>query len=159
MKTLITYYSYSGHTDKVINIMAEALRKKGEVKIQRLKPKDEIKSFLGQCMAARAGKRAELEGEVTFDASPYDLVIIGSPVWACLPVPSVNTYLDKLSSLNGKKAAIVLTSGSGLGVKGCFKHIRNILEAKGASRIDEVNVPDRKLSDDAFISSSIEKVL
>jgi flavodoxin len=42
MKTLITYYSFSGNTDKVVNIFADVLRKKGEVVLQRLNPADEI---------------------------------------------------------------------------------------------------------------------
>jgi hypothetical protein len=83
------------------------------------------------------------------------MVTIGSPVWATAPVPAVNTYLAKVNGLNGKKVVVLLTSGSGLGVKRCFRSIRIILEGKGASRIDEINVPDRRQSDPAFIESAI----
>lgn len=159
MKTLITYYSFSGNTDKVVNIFADVLRKRGEVVLQRLKPADEIKNFALQCKAAFTGKRAVLEGDMQFDLGQYDLLLIGSPVWAFAPTPSINTYLDKLSGLSGKRAIILLTSGSGTGVGRCFKNIRKALEDKGASRIDEVNIPDRKQKDTEFIASSLEKVL
>jgi len=159
LKTLITYYSFSGNTDKVANIFAGILKKKGEAVLQRLKPADEIEKFALQCKAALMGKRAALEGDIQFDLGQYDLLLIGSPVWAFAPTPSINTYLDKLSGLNGKRAIILLTSGSGAGVGRCFKNIRKALESKGASRVDEVNVPDRKLKDMAFIASSLEKVL
>lgn len=159
MKTLITYYSFSGNTDKVANIFADALRKKGEVVLQRLKPADEIRNFALQCKAAFMGERADLEGDVQFDLGQYDLLLIGSPVWAFAPTPPINTYLDKISGLNGKRAIILLTSGSGTGVGRCFKNIRKALEGKGASRMDEVNIPDRKLKDTEFITSSLEKVL
>ncbi|MFA5224445.1 MAG: flavodoxin, partial [Candidatus Omnitrophota bacterium] len=152
MKTLITYYSYSGITEKVIAIFKEALEKKSELKIQRLKPKKEITSFLGQCMAARFKKRCEIE-EVLFDASSFDNVIIGLPVWAFAPTPAINTYLDKVTGLNNKKVIVLLTSGSGAGVKSCFKYIGDILRAKGVSSISEINIPNARMKDVDFIIS------
>jgi len=159
MRSLITYYSFSGNTDRIANIFAKILQTKGEVDIQRLTPKDEITDFIGQCRAARAHKKAVLEGSVKFDASPYDLILIGSPVWAFAPTPAMNTYLDNLSGLSGKRAVVLLTSGSGLGVGYCFKNIRKVLEAKGAARINEINIPDRKNKDGDFVTSSLQKIL
>ena len=159
MKTLIVYYSYSGNTERVAKIYADAFKAKGEVAVQRLKPKSEIHGFGAQCRAAFTGKAAELEEGASFDVSPYDLIIIGSPVWAFAPVPAMNTYLAKVNGLHGKKTIVLLTSGSGLGVKKCFKHIRAILESKGASQIDEINIPDRKQGDEAFIAASVARYL
>ena len=158
MKTLVTYYSYSGTTEEVIGIFKEVLEKKSELKIQRLKPKKEIDSFFGQCSAARSKKRCEI-GEALFDASGYDTIIIGSPVWAFAPAPAINAYLDKVTGLNNKKLIVLLTSGSGLGVKGCFKYISNILSSKGVSNIREINIPNAKMKDKNFIISSLEKAL
>lgn len=157
MKTLIAYYSYSGHTDRVAKAWAAKLAAKGEAVSQRLRPKQEIESFAAQCRAAFTAQKPELEEGVNYDASPYDLIIIGSPVWAFAPAPAVNTYLAKVNGLHGKKVAVLLTSGSGLGVGKCFRHIRTILESKGASDIDEINIPDRRQSDEAFILSAIRK--
>ncbi len=151
MKSLIVYYSFSGNTDHVAKLFAAELKKKGEADVQRLMPKDEVSDFLGQCRAARAHKRADLGGKVDYDASPYDLIVLGSPVWAFAPVPAMNSFLDDLSGLNGKRVIVLLTSGSGLGVKHCFKSIRRILENKGASTIDDINIPDRLQKDEAHI--------
>ena len=88
MKTLATYYSYSGITEKVIAIVKEVLEKKSELKIQRLRPKEEITSFLAQCMAARFKKRSEIE-EALFDASGFSTLQSG-PEYFCtrlLPGP------------------------------------------------------------------------
>lgn len=158
MKILITYYSYSGITAKVIDIFKEVLEKKSELKIQRLKPKKEITSFLGQCLAARFKKRCEIEEEL-FNASGYDAIIIGLPVWAFAPAPAINTYLDKVTGLNNKKLIVLLTSGSGAGVKACFRYISNILGSKGVSNIIEINIPNTKMNDRSFIISSLEKAL
>jgi FMN-dependent NADH-azoreductase len=156
MKTLVTYYSYSGITEKVIGVFKEVLEKKSELKIQRLKPKEEITSFFAQCTAARSKKRCEIE-EALFDVSGFDTIIIGSPVWAFAPAPAINTYLDKVTGLNNKKLIILLTSGSGMGVKMCFKYINNILSSKGVSNISEINIPNAKMKDQNFIISSLEK--
>jgi len=159
MKTLVTYYSYSGNTDKISKMFGKMLEAKGEVHLQRLKPVTEIKSFVGQCAAARRGEKAMLEEGVKFDVTSYDLVLVGSPVWAFAPAPAINTFLENLTGLKGKRAIVLLTSGSGLGVKACFKHIRKILEAKGASKIDEINIPDRKNQDNDFVASSLQQIL
>ncbi len=158
MKTLVTYYSYSGNTEKVIAIFKEVLEKRSELKIQRLKPKEEITSFFGQCIAARAKKRCEIE-EALFDASGYDTIILGLPVWAFAPVPAMNTYLDKVTGLSDKKLIVLLTSGSGLGVKNCFEYMNDTLRAKGVSNISEINIPNARMKDKDFIISSLEKTL
>ena len=159
MRSLIVYYSFSGNTDRVAKVFASVLKEKGDVELLRLMPKEEIKTFLGQCTAARGGKRAELQNAVNGDVSHYDMVIIGSPVWAFAPTPAVNTYLDKVNGLHGKKVAVLLTSGSGLGVKNCFKHIRRILESKGASTIAEINIPDKMQNDENLIKESLRKAI
>lgn len=159
MKSLITYYSYSGHTDKVAQIFAGVLREKGEVVIQKIRPKKEITSFMGQCRAARMHQRAELDGSVIFDVASFDMIVIGSPVWAFAPVPAMNTYLDKITGLAGKRAVVLLTSGSGLGVNACFKNIARLLKEKNIAQVDEINIPDRKQGDEGFIAQSLKRLL
>jgi flavodoxin len=147
------------NTDKIANIFGRILSVKGAVDIQRLRPQMEITSFVAQCAAARKHEKALLSDNVNFDATPYDMILIGSPVWAFAPAPAVNMFLDKISGLNGKRVVVLLTSGSGLGVKACFNNIRKILEAKGAGRIDEINIPDRNSKDEGFVASSLQKIL
>ena len=159
MKTLVTYYSFSGNTDKVVNLWTGKLKEKGDLTVQRLKPVNEITTFGAQCRAALFRKRADLAGTVEFDASGFDLVVIGCPVWAFAPVPAMNTFLDKVNGLTGKRAIVLLTSGSGAGVGKCFKNIRTVLEAKGITHIDEINIPDRTQGNTDFIVSSLAKHL
>ncbi|MBN1526629.1 MAG: NAD(P)H-dependent oxidoreductase [Candidatus Omnitrophica bacterium] len=159
MRSLITYYSYSGNTEKTANILAGILRQKGDVTIQRLKPKEEIASFLGQCGAAFTGKRSDLQDGIEYDASPYDLILIGCPVWAFAPTPAVNTYLDGISGLNGKKAVIFVTYGSGAGVKRCVERIKTVLKDNGAYDIGELAVQQLKTDDSVFVSSLFKKAL
>jgi len=159
MKSLVTYYSYTGNTERVAKIFGKILEAKGEVHLQKLKPVNEIKTFIAQCVAARKGDKAVLEEGIRFDASSYDMILIGSPVWAFAPTPAANTFIKNLTGLEGKRVVVLLTSGSGAGVKACFKNIRRILEAAGASRIDEINIPDRKNQDNDFVTASLQKIL
>jgi len=155
MKILITYYSYSGITEKVVNLFREILEKKAELKIQRLKPKKEITAFLSQCMAARFKKRCDSE-DALYDVSGYDTVVIASPVWAFAPVPAINTFLDNLKGISAKKVVVLLTSGSGAGVGACFKYINNILRSKGVSDIVEIDIPNSRMEDKDFLTSALK---
>jgi len=159
MKTLVTYYSFTGNTDRIAGMFVKLMDTRGSVDVQRLKPAKEITDFFGQCMAARMKQSPELAQEFKYDMSSYDLLFLASPVWAFAPAPAINTYIKKLTGLNGKRVIVLLTSGSGVGVKNCFKYLRRSLETKGAARIDEINIPDKQNSDNDFIISSIQKVL
>ncbi|MBP7055415.1 MAG: hypothetical protein KBB52_00985 [Candidatus Omnitrophica bacterium] len=159
MRSMIAYYSYTGHSKMVAEYMARELGARGDVTLERLKPVNEVKTFFGQCRAAFARSRAELEPGVTFDLSHYDLIVLGCPVWAFAPVPAVNTYLDKLSGIQGKRAIVFLTSGSGAGVGRCFNTIRNTLESKGVVHVSQFNIPDRNSNDEPFIANAIARAI
>lgn len=100
-----------------------------------------------------------MQAGIRSDASPYDAVLIGCPVWAFAPPPAINTYMDDISGLNGKRAIVFLTSGIGLGVKHCFNDIRTVLENKGAYSIDEINIRDSRQADEEFVKDSIIRIL
>ena len=155
MKILITYYSYSGITERVVNIWKEILEKKAELKIQRLKPKEEITSFFLQCMSARFKKRCDIEDAI-YEVSGYDIVIIGLPVWAFAPVPAINTFLDNVKGIENKKVIVLLTSGSGAGVGMCFKYIDSLLRNKGVSDIAEISIPNARMNDKDFVISALK---
>ena len=159
MNALVVYYSYTGHAERIAKFFQRALAVRGAVTVERLQPVEEITTFAGQCRAAFMRRRAELKPGITKDLSHFDLIVIGCPVWAFAPVPSVNTWLDTINGLSGKRAIVFLTSGSGAGVGKCFRNIRSVLEHKGIAHVGEVNIPDRRSGDGQFIDSSIAKVI
>jgi len=59
---------------------------------------------------ARRGKETEI---VSTKKSPadYDLIIVGTPVWAARPAPAITTYLKK-NDLSGMKVAVFFTQGT-----------------------------------------------
>ena len=139
MKTAIVYYSFSGNTHRVAQIMTDVLKNKGhEVTPVRIRPLKEEASFLKQCRDAFLGKKPELY-RTLLDLSGFDRVIFGSPVWAFKPVPAINTYLDKCSGLEGKETFCFVTYGSGAGKKKTLEIMKKRLAAKGARLGGEVS--------------------
>ena len=164
MKSLVVYYSYSGNTEKVAKILVDFLKDKDfMVDTLRLKPKNERGSFFLQCLEALRGKRAVLSGDLNFDLAGYDLVCIGSPVWAFSPTPAVNTYLDKLLNAAGKDAIVFTTYGSGAGVEKCINNVKNRLKKKGIREVYNLNIQQANVDDRDFIigamKDKLEKVL
>ena len=158
MKSLVIYYSYSGNTEKVAKILKDILSQKGEAEMRQLKPLDESDNFFYQCVRAFKGRRALLSDE-NFNLSEYDLICIGTPVWAFAPTPAINTFLDKCSSLNNKTAVCFMTYGSGTGVKRCVNNIMERLKQKGADKIFNFGIQQSKVFDKAYIESIIEETL
>ena len=158
MKALIIYYSFSGNTEKLADGLCAFLKTRGEVVMQRLVPANETKNFFKQCLEARAGSKPELGGEIKFDASGFDTICIGTPVWAFAPAPAINTYLDKIKGIEGKRAIIFTTFGSGTGIQGCINNIKRRLGEKNVGTIKELNVQMKKVRDPDFVKKAISEL-
>ena len=156
MKSIIVYYSYSGNTRKVALVLAEYLREKTEVEIIDLKPQDESCSFLGQCRRAFFKQRAKIE-TANVDLSHYDLICLGSPVWAFAPAPAMNTYLDRCFGLENKKLVLFTTYGSGVGNERCLNYMQDSLTRKGAQQFSRFSIPQFKSGTRNFIMAEIKE--
>jgi len=159
MKSLIVYYSYTGNTEQVAYRLVEMLKSRGEVVIRKLEPLDEARNFFMQCLQAASGRKAELRSvvkRVSFNISEYDLICIGTPVWAFAPTPAINAYLDRLTGAEGKKAVVFTTFGSGTGVGRCVNTITKRLANKGVTSVKKLNIQQDKVKDAAFIEKEIK---
>lgn len=107
MKTLVVFYSRDGHTKKVAEDIAKILN----ADIDEIIDAKSRKGVIGWIIAGKDAMRKK-PTEIGFKKSPseYDLVLIGTPVWAFTMTPAVRTYL----SLNKfRKAAFFCTYGGG----------------------------------------------
>lgn len=158
MKSIVIYYSYSGNTQKVAQILTELLAEKGEVEQIELRSLDEAKTFFGQAKRAFFRKRAVIQ-PVSFDLSDYDLICFGTPVWAFAPAPAMNTYLDKCFGLEDKSIILFTTCGSGTGKERCLDCMQKILSKKGAKGFQRFSIAQVKVSDSEFVLSKIKDIL
>ncbi|MCL2687987.1 MAG: flavodoxin [Methanobrevibacter sp.] len=110
MKILITYYSRTNITKKV----AETIQKNLDCDIEEiidLKNRSGIFGWIKSCVDAIRGKETKIK-PLGKDPSDYDLVIIGTPVWASTMSSATLTYL-KENKEKFKEVSFFCTCGSG----------------------------------------------
>lgn len=112
MKTLVVYYSRTGATRKVAEKIAFLLGSDiGE--IVDLKNRKGVFGFLSAGYSAFTRKLTEIKAPEK-DPSAYDLIVVGTPIWAGNITPAARTYLSRIAVEGGarKKYALFYTSTS-----------------------------------------------
>lgn len=123
MKKLVIYYSLEGNT----HFLAESIADCINADILRLKPKKDIKNnklkYLIGGKQASTKKKPELH---SYDINPteYELIIIGTPVWAFNMTPAVRSFLHK-EHFKNKKIGLFITNRGGSGKT--VEHIKKLL--------------------------------
>lgn len=158
MKSIIIYYSYSGNTKSVAQVLWQHLIKSGEVVNLELKGVDESRNFFVQCIRAFRRKRGLIQ-KVETDLSAYDIICFGTPVWAFGTAPALNTYLDKCTGLEGKDIILFTTFGSGTGNTRCLDYIQDILTKKGAKSFKRFSIQQLKAHTPDFVAAKITEGL
>ena len=124
MSTAIVYYSMLGNCKMVAGKLAAKL----DADIIRLEPDKSYpdkgaKKFLWGGMSAVMGEMPVLK-PYEFEASEYDMIILGFPVWASRPAPPLCTFLNEhKEELKGKKLA-AFACQSGNGAEKAFERIK-----------------------------------
>ena len=105
MKTLVVYYSRTGNTKYVAEKIAERLA----AETCEIFDKKSRKGRLGFVRGGYESIRKKLtEIEFSKKVDNYDLLIIGSPVWANGITPAIRTFIRQ-SNLSNKKIACFVT--------------------------------------------------
>jgi flavodoxin len=108
MKTLVVFYSRNGNTRKMAQLIAKDLGAHLE-EIIDLKDRRGLKGWLLGGRDASTGALTQIK---TFaDPSDYDLVIVGTPIWAWNATPAIRTYLSQFKT-KIKRVAFFTTSSS-----------------------------------------------
>ncbi len=117
MKVLIVYYSLTGNTEKAAKVIGKVFAKEHDVKKERLelfKPYSTVKAYAIGAPKAVAGGRDDVK-ETEFDWSKYDIIVVGTPVWASHPTPPINDYLARVRGGLDKKVFCFATHRGMLG--------------------------------------------
>ena len=118
-KTLVVYFSASGTTRKIAEMIAEV----GDFSLYEITPKELYTSDDLNWMNKKSRSSVEMSNkkirpEITdTDAhiKEYDTIILGFPIWWYVAPTIVNTFLEKYN-FSGKKIILFATSGgSGFG--------------------------------------------
>ena len=119
MKSLVAYYSRTNITKK----LAENIASRTDADIEEIIPKVNYDGKMGY---ARGGKHAisskiiDLE-DLKFNPEDYDVVYLGTPVWASRPSTPLYTYM-KNNEGKFKNVRFFVTAGAS-GFDGALKHM------------------------------------
>lgn len=108
LKSLVVYYSRTGNARFVAQTIAAEVGADVEEVID-LKKRSGIIGFLKSGRDARGGKITKI-APTTKSPVNYDLIILGTPIWAGRQSPAITTYL-KENDLSGKKVAFFFAQG------------------------------------------------
>ena len=144
MKTLVVYYTRSGNTTKVAEEIAAALGADIELLKDGVNRGGPI-GFVKSGREAKFGTMVNLE-PLEHDLSTYDLVVVGTPVWARMVSSPVNTFLREVN-LGGAKLAWFCTVGASSDAfkENCFA---TMAEAAGRTPIATAGFSAKELKND-----------
>ena len=133
MKTAIVYYSMSGNTQLVARRVADALGADViRIEPEKAYPNKGFRKFLWGGKSAVMGDRPALV-PYEFDADKYDLVIIGSPIWASRVAPPIASFVAAhRDALAEKRVAFFACSSGGDSAKAA----KRLAEALGVLRFE-----------------------
>ncbi|HBC97872.1 MAG TPA: flavodoxin [Clostridium sp.] len=124
-KILVVYYSLEGNT----KLIAEAVSKAVSGDILQIKPEKDInpKSKMRYLIGGKKSITKEKPELMPYDvkAEDYDVLFIGTPVWAGNFTPAIRSFFAK-TNLKSKKIALFNCSGGNSGKT--FENMKSELE-------------------------------
>jgi flavodoxin len=161
-KILIAYYSLTGNTKFVAEHIGNELKADvEEVKpVKDLDPDSGSKYFWGG-MKATMKSKPKLE-ELKYNPSEYDLIIIGTPVWAWTLSPPIRSYCSQFNLEDKIVALFSSSSGNGIKAMGRFKGFMKKSNIIGEYRFQDplTNNPEQaKTEASAWAKELISKIL
>jgi flavodoxin len=145
MKILVAYYSRTGTTRTVGEALAKELGADRD-EIVDLKKRTGLRPirFLIAGRDAMARKLTDIRFERP--AEEYDLVVIGTPVWAGRITPAVRTYLSS-QRLEGKRVAFFCTNE--FSHEGVFEEMKKMIP--NSIFVGALGVPAKEVKSGAYV--------
>lgn len=114
MKSLVIYYSFEGNTRRIATAIAGAVGADSlELKtVDTAEPKGFMK-FIWGGKQVMSGKMPELK-PLEKNPADYDLLFIGTPVWAWTYTPALKTFFNNVK-IEGRKIGLFCCHGGGKG--------------------------------------------
>lgn len=147
MKVLVVYYSRTGNTRKVAQAIASRLKAELEELVD-LKKRQGFLGYIGAGIDALTHREVPI-GPVQKDPGQFDLVVVGTPIWAANPSAAVRTYLSQYGR-RIKRIAFFLTMG-GQGETKVFDDMQAIC---GKQPVEKLAVLQKEVSNGSFVGKA-----
>ncbi|MDH7510632.1 MAG: flavodoxin [Methanolinea sp.] len=155
MKICFIYHSYSGITRKLVK-KVQADCGGDVVEVVPRQRYNTLTAYTLGCMRARNGECDPIDPEV-IDVSGYDLIVIGTPVWAFRATPAANAAIAALRGAEGKKAIVFATCGGSPGET--IPRIREALAGKGTRVIGEMVFAKKDTEDEEKVAALARMIM
>ncbi|MDR3303066.1 MAG: flavodoxin [Treponema sp.] len=114
MKSIVVYFSLDGNSELVAGFIKEALGADSlRLELERAIPRQGFAKMFHGGRQVVAHQKPALK-PYQLDLAPYELVVLGGPVWAGSPVPALLSFLER-SRLSDKKVALFCCHAGGKG--------------------------------------------
>ena len=139
MTSLIIFYSRTGTTKKVAELISEHL----SCDIEEIFDEKDRSGKIGYMKAGKDAMRKKLTTLKNYnkDPSSYDLMLIGTPIWAWNMSTPIRTYITENKD-KFKNVAFFCTEGSSGGDK-CFENMSILCDKKPLATL-ELNAKEIK---------------
>ena len=149
-KTLVAYFSASGTTRKVAEMIAEA----GDCALYEITPKELYTNDDLNWMNKKSRSSVEMNDKTfrpeivkeDLNLSSYDTILLGFPIWWYVAPTIINTFLENYD-FSGKRIVLFATSG-GSGFGNTIKELKpsaadaEIVEGKILNRASDAQLKD-----------------
>jgi flavodoxin len=150
MKKLVVFYSLSGNTEIVARAIAREM-KADICKLEEVKKMPSLLKYVIGGYAAGRDKCSEIK-PIPFDVHDYDLILLGSPIWASKPVPAVNAFIRD-TDFRKKKVIPFFTMG-GSGYEKAGKNIISKIEKNSGKVLDSFAVKTGRKKHDEVVKET-----
>ena len=155
MKPLVVYYSLTGKTKLVAQVIAEAL-KATLVEITETKPRK-----LGPLVYLIGGFAATINrgskiNPVDVDLKQHERIFIGSPVWNSRPAPAINSFIYQ-TNFEGRSIIPFFTMGGDNSEK-ALANITAKIERSQGKVAGSFAITTHRVSDEKIIARAKEAI-
>jgi len=154
MKSLVVYYSLTGKTKLVSQIIAEALNAT-LVEITERRPIPIPFVFLSGGFRALTNRGSKIN-PVDVDLKQYERIFIGSPTWGSRPAPAVNSFIYQ-TNFEGRSVVPFFTMG-GDNAEGALANITAKIEKSQGKVVGSFAITSYRASNEEIITRAKEAI-
>lgn len=143
MKNLVVYYSRTGNTEKI----ADEITGKTDADIQKIvdrKNRMGVWGFITGAFDALLSRETSIR-ELSCRPSEYDMIIIGTPIWAGKITPAVRTFINRFKN-SLEKIAVFTTAGK----EDCSNVKKEIEELTGKKTLSSLSILEEDIKNDNY---------
>ncbi len=126
MEDVVIYYTKTGNTKLVADTISKEKSAK-MIEIKDLKDRNGITGFLKSIKDSIKENQTEIKPEF-IDLEKYNMIYIGSPVWASKPVPAINEIIEACNFGNKDVVTFVTMKDEGMNA---LKLMNDLITSRG----------------------------